>query len=110
LQTHPVYGNGFRQFNNLYLIYKPKKSTQFYAGFDVGNQFHDNKVHTWYTSVLIIRQPIFDKWSISGRLEQYKDPGGIILQDFVAKNGISSFSFNIDYTLSPFIFRTEIRK
>lgn len=101
-----------RYFHNFYAIYQLSPRWGITAGFDVGaEQKHKGSAqkNMWLTPVLVARCTFSDRFSISGRGEYYRDPGGVIV---TAPGGFETwgFSLNTDWSIrSNVMWRAEVR-
>lgn len=90
-----------RYFNNLYAQRSITDVTTVVAGFDIGVEQQSKgsrDYHLWYTYSLIIRQQVFDKWSLAGRVEYYNDKHNVIIPaDTGEKFSTHGLSLNLDY-------------
>lgn len=103
-----------RFFNDTYVIYRVSDVFGITAGFDYGmEQKHKgaSTYHTWLTWALIGKFQWSEKFSTSGRIEQYLDKNGVIISTGTP-HGFQTWglSVNLDYRVaSQAWIRTEIR-
>lgn len=97
-----------RFFNNFYVQYEPNK-----WGVTVGGDFgiqeaYFGNPHQWYGVTASLRRALGEKFYLAGRIEQYSDPKGIILNEGLKISGISA---NLDYNIQENVmFRVEARQ
>lgn len=98
----------FRFFNNFYLQYEPHK-----WGVTIGGDFgiqeaYFGSPHQWYGVTASLRRSLGERFYLAGRLEQYSDPKGIILDEGLKTSGLSA---NVDYKIQEnALFRLEARQ
>ncbi len=103
-----------RFFNNFYAQFSPAKKWKFIAGFDFGMQQaleNSQRIHTWFSPVLISQFSINTNWKSALRLEYYHDPKLLVVS---SPNGqafrTSGISINVDYSPFPeLLWRLEAR-
>lgn len=94
--------NAFRNFHNLYVQYEPTSKFGIIAGFDIGSdKYTATNYDIWYTPVLILRQAVNDKTTITLRGEYYHDPKQIIVAT-ATNHGfqVVGLSANVDYQIT----------
>lgn len=107
---------GPRFFNDFYIVYAPSKKLSFQGAFDAGIQpdFSDDKwpMQYWYGWFGIVRVGLTDKLFIAGRVEQYNDPGEIIVSNNYDDGLVTlGYSFNVDYAFyQDVLLRLEARR
>jgi hypothetical protein len=103
-----------RIFHNAFMQWDASDRLGFLVGFDMGWQDDESgrpDRKYWHSPVLISRYRLHDKITIAARLEQFRDPQGVIM----AKPGLSGIqvvgqSLNVDVRLTPrLLWRSEIR-
>jgi hypothetical protein len=103
-----------RFFHNFYGIFNLSHRVGVTAGFDIGTEekaIASKTSNSWYSTVLIVKYILNDKWAVAGRCEYYSDAHGVIISTGTV-NGFKTngFSLNIDH--SPYknvLVRLEIR-
>lgn len=93
-----------RIFHNVYGIFTITDKTGLIFGLDMGSEEKPNGTsgsNTWFSPVLILKQAICEKWSITARAEYYKDKMGVIIPT-PTSNGFQTmgYSLNVDYSPS----------
>lgn len=98
----------FRFFNNFYIQYEPGKWGVTIGG-DYGIQeAYFGNPNQWYGITASLRRALGDRFHLAGRLEQYSDPKGIILDEGLKISGLSA---NVDYKIQEnAVFRLEARQ
>ena len=94
--------NGLTRFyNNFYAIWQISKTVGLTTGFDYGLQqktHNSSKYNDVISPVAVARYQFAEKWALAGRIEYYRDNGGIFIQTPLT-NGFKTtgYSANIDY-------------
>lgn len=104
----------WRFFNDAYIIYQWSKELNLTAGFDYGLEQKSkgsSSYNPWYTWAVIGKYQWNDRFSTTGRIEQYVDKKGVIIASGTP-HGFQTwgFSLNLDYLVAERAWiRTEIR-
>lgn len=104
-----------RLFHNLYAQYQLTDRWRLILALDVGaeqREKHSSDYHYWYSPNIIAKYQYSDKLSIAGRIEQFRDPHGVIISTGTA-HGFNTYglSSNIDYAFHPnALLRAEVRQ
>jgi len=103
-----------RYFHNLYGIFQLNEKIGLTVGFDIGAEEKsptESATNVWYSPVVIIKDSLADKISLSARAEYYQDENGVIIST-ETPNGFKTigFSLNADYAITPnAVWRIEAR-
>lgn len=103
-----------RWFSDLYWIVKANAKWDFTSCVYIGNQQYDGRDNqVWWQVNGIARYTFTAKSSLSGRLEYFSDPGGVVAQSEVSEGaGFQSYSSGLCYNYkinSNALFRMEGR-
>lgn len=104
----------YRYFHNLYGIFGLQPKLQLTMGFDIGMEQSargSRAYHSWYSPVLILRYQSGENAYLSGRLEQYRDEHGVII-DGETEPGFNTWGASLNYDRSfhrNLLWRLEAR-
>jgi hypothetical protein len=113
-EIHPNYR--MRYFSDVYWIYSPKSRWHFtscmYGGLQEVVQVSVRRSITWWQANFIARYQWSKRFSVSGRIEYFSDPGLVVLPLFTMLSGIANGStsacFNVQLN-DHAMFRLETR-
>ena len=104
---------GIRIFNDFIYKYEPTDRLGFIMAFDIGSQERDSGENTawWYGFSLMSRYKITSTISLSGRVEQYRDPHQVILLSEAPDSfNAIGLSTGVDISLlKKLLWRTEYK-
>jgi hypothetical protein len=96
---------GVRRFyNDFYAMMQISKKFGLIAGLDYGTQrksHSNNNTNYVLAPSLIARYSFTDQWALAGRVEYYKDPGGIFIP-VTSLNGFSTYGYSVNVDYIPY--------
>jgi hypothetical protein len=115
-QSHSAVHFKMRYFTDVYWIYAKNKwaaTSCLYVGNQVTNENNSSKNNIWWQANLIGKYAFNSSYSLSGRIEYFKDPNNIHIISTNLIPGFSSFSgglcFNYNVNKNA-VFRLEARQ
>ncbi len=100
-----------RIFHNIYGIYSFTEKIKIWLLFDFGRDDVGVNEKEWWGNATVIQYKINDYFSVSGRLERFKDLDNRIVVSSVKSADLKGFSMNVDYNFSKkVLIRAEVKQ